>query len=196
MSKELFVALVSLLPEDDKEWNDILENDGNLELNNYLAKQISSFVNSVQTRLNDGDQCYLLLKKEEDFVPMALISGYYLSEDCENDLRDKLNELDYISIIDDSSISFRVAFFTEGLDHWDYDFIKLSENYGGTLVIFGHDNDHEDLVRQIYDNGDLDTGIIANSDDEDSYMSDNALEPYDLSRAIFEKNFYNSAKRK
>jgi len=194
MKKELFLALVTPLPEDDLDWTEILESKSNSVFNTYLANQVSSFVNSVQTRLDDGDQCFLLIKSDDEFVPVKLISGYKLTQDCEKDLLKKLKELSYTSIIDENSNSFRVVFFTNGRNHWDYNFLKLSEHYGGTIIIFGYDSVHDDLVRQIYDDGELDTGIVAYSDEDQDYDNDyhgnEAISPYDLPRILFDSNFY------
>jgi hypothetical protein len=190
MNKELFVAIVSFLPTNNLTFQEVLENKNENDLYLYISKSISSFVESVSIRLNDGDPCFLILKKNNVFSSLKLISGSKLVQACFKDIDKKIREIGYESVLDTNSEAFRVAFFTNGREHWDYDFIKLSSHYGGAFAIFGNDNEHSDLIRQIYDNGDLDTGIVSSPENEEYYIGDSAIKSYGLDRSIFEKNFY------
>ena len=148
---------------------------------------IASFVNSVQTRLNSGDKCYFIYREDNDFFKIPLISSYGTEKSCKDDIYKKLYDVDLNSIIE--SGAFLVSFHTHNIDHWDYNFIKLSEHFGGGVSIFGQHPDFDDVTYQRYDNGDYDTGIMVDNEEND-YLGSNMLKAFELKRSLFNKIFY------
>jgi hypothetical protein len=82
------------------------------------------------------------------------------------DFKDYLNEkLNAIADVEElvESDEIRTSFILDAgyMEVWKYEFLELSEVIEKTITVFGDYSEHADIVYQMYDVGDYDTGIVA-----------------------------------
>jgi len=62
---------------------------------------------------------------------------------------------------DDCFFEVSVAFISKDWSHWDYNFLKMSVYFGDqSITMMGYYKPIDDLARQLYCDGDYDTGIM------------------------------------
>ena len=189
MRKEIFLALVQDKFINGLNWYEVLGKSESKQ-KKYLASLIGEFVCAIVMRLNEDDECFLLTSREGPSWGAIKLTTSTDENECISECLKKIKSIPSNEIFDEGSMSVRIGFMTKGSDHWDYDFLKLSGHTSGTIVIFGHHPKYKSIARQIYDNGDFDTGIEVADGEEDSYLADSALEPYDLPETLFDEEFY------
>ena len=188
MDKNIFVALVQAKTINGKDWDEA-QVEGEASFKAYLAALIGEFTSAIAVRMDKNDACYLLTKQGSTWSRTKLLTS---SEEkkCISDCFKKISKLGTDEIFNEDSLAVCVAFMTKGIDHWDYNFLKLSGHTSGTITILGKHPRYEQVARQIFDSGDYDTGIEVADGEEDSYLGENALGPYELSDNLFKEEFY------
>ena len=79
----------------------------------------------------------------------------YIKNKLKTDLKEPLesgDELRVVFIFDPKEDELKI---------WKSEFLELSERLEMTITIMGYNSEYEDIVTQIYDKGDYETGIIA-----------------------------------
>ena len=105
---------------------------------------------------------YLSNETPQTIIPVSKIEQLREYTDQEKD-SDDIKELFH------NEAWFIVTVTESHVHQWDYNFLKASSMYGGCFTACGPHPKHE-FARQIYDNGEYDTGIqVATDDLVDSY---------------------------
>ena len=163
-----------------------------------VLKTLDWFVHSVSIRMTRGNPCFLICLNEEN-TPIFLNpdGGSGISPKIKMALSQMMSAED-CSVVLDVYNRFFVVFWTEGSDHWDYNFLKLSGTFGqdkygngAGLAIVGLHPKYKAPVTQSYCDGDYDTGIQILEGDIESYGGLKTLEQYwNLSSALLERSHY------
>ena len=182
--------------------------DNKFEYALKLANRVNEIVTCISIRLNHGDKCYLVDINGKNPISLNPDSEPVISDEImnkliklfqEDELSDYLNTryVNWDETGDDGCFldgcDFSVIFVTEGNDHWDYNFLKLSscldESGIGRIYIYGSHPKHNGFVIQGYESGEYDTGI----EDEgnfDAYGGDAATEFLQMSEEVLDINAY------
>jgi len=124
---------------------------------------VEEFVQAIETRAVEGSH-FVIVSTEtpQTIIPVSKIEQlreYTDREKDSDDIKDNFHE----------EVWFIVTVTESHVDQWDYNFLKASAMYGGCFTACGPHPKHE-FARQIYDNGEYDTGIqVATDDLVDSY---------------------------
>ena len=143
----------------DAEGNDLAGSENAAEFIYEKIKTINSF---IKDRIDNEVQGFLF----EDFLTSfdSTVSRSINSPETLDFIENKL-KTDLIKEAIESDPSFRFAFIFDPkeaeLRIWKDEFIELSELLEDTFSVYGYHSDFGDIVVQMYDNGDYDTGIIA-----------------------------------
>lgn len=173
-----------------------------------IANRVNEIVTCVSIRLNHGDKCYLVDIKGKNPIPLNPDSEPVISDEImdkllklfqEDELSDYLNTqyVNWEETDDDGCFldecHFSVIFITEGNDHWDYNFLKLSscldESGIGRIYLYGSHPKHNGFVIQGYEGGEYDTGI-EDEGNYDAYGGDAATEFLQMSEEVLDINAY------
>ena len=124
---------------------------------------VEEFVQAIETRAVEGSHFVIV----STYTPQAIIP---VSEiDQLREYTDREKDSDDIKFNFENEVWFIVTVTESSIDQWDYNFLKASAMYGGCFTACGPHPKHE-FARQIYDNGEYDTGIqVATDDLVDSY---------------------------
>jgi len=138
------------------------------------------FQKAVNIRLDDGDECYIPIIKDG----IGFIS---LDQETKQSFTKKIADFCQNLPLD----CLPIIFLTEGIDHWDYNFLKLSKYFGERNInIFGYHPSYSEIVNQQYYDGDYDEGIESNPDSKDYYMGNKILENTGLQIEMFDVTLY------
>jgi len=184
--------------------SDAVESAGGLEavdlknITQLILDSINWFVESVSIRLSMGDPCYLLPKSApEQPILLNPTGGNKSDESVQKLILEMLKTQSTASLVDYETVDdgyLHIVVWTSGNDHWDYNFLKLSSTFaqdevGGEIKIIGSHPDFGDIVYQIYDAGEYDSGIQID-DEDDSYTGLQVLVTHGLSDSIFSESSY------
>ena len=124
----------------------------------YIARIFGDLKDAVSSRACEGE-CFIVY---QEIMDQADTINSFPFDDLTMEL-ENIEPGCLVDALDEGRLALGVI--TEsGNDHWDYNFLKASELFEGVFVAFGPHPDHS-FARQIYDNGEYDTGIQADSDD-------------------------------
>ena len=124
---------------------------------------VEEFVQAIETRAIEGSH-FVIVSTEtpQTIIPVSKIEQLREYTDREKDSDD-------IKFNFDNEVWFIVTVTESHVDQWDYNFLKASTMYGGCFTACGPHPKHK-FARQIYDNGEYDTGIqVATNDLVNSY---------------------------
>jgi hypothetical protein len=122
----------------------------------YIYKKINAINSYIKDNIDKQVAGFLF---EEFFDPSDSVKNIPInSPDLLKYIKNKLKT-------DENGVDLRVVFIfdpkEDELEIWKSEFLELSERLEMVVTISGHHSEYDDIVRQIYDNGDYDTGIIA-----------------------------------
>ena len=189
-----YVYIFSIYVEQDSS----LGHDDQKTYYQWIYERVQEYCEAIWLRVEEAEKFYLLTNtedgKREKRLPFEfhVESGKFPPEAGARDFLDLIKKLSPEQFIHGDSIN--IAFISSSCSHWDYNFLKMSayvsDSSGATIM--GYYEPQDDLARQIYCEGDYDTGIEVNPDfpgylGEEMMMTDTTT----ISRKDFEvKNYY------
>jgi len=161
-----------------------------------IVNEVSEFCECVSLRLDNGDPCYLIVLNSDGKKLNFRINPDFVEEGISARVSEKSRKktvqnlkgfsCDQIMWADENVM---VAIKVAGCDHWDRNFLKVSEAYPGkSFSILGWHEMSDDYAVQAIDDGDFDTGI--ESDGGDEYLGSEALSRFGLEEKDFEVEKY------
>ena len=161
-----------------------------------IVDEVSEFCECVSLRLDNGDPCYLIVSNSDGEKLNFRINPDFVEEGISARVSDKSRKktvqnlkrfsCEQIMWADENVI---VAMKVNGCDHWDRNFLKVSEAYPDKFFsILGWHEMSNDYAVQAIDDGDFDTGI--ESDGGDEYLGSEALSRFGLEEEDFEVEKY------
>jgi|TARA_Y100000310_G_scaffold304966_1_gene344649 hypothetical protein len=132
----------------------------------YARDVLERFIQALETRAIEGNHFVVVnpLDDEGNRLPQEVVPASQLEQ-----LRKYTDEAESIEDIGDtiSGEVWSIATVTEDhVDQWDSNFLKASAMYGGFFRAIGPHPNHE-FAQQGYENGEYDTGIEVDPEDED-----------------------------
>ncbi len=181
------------------------DEENNSNVSELAVEVMNHFVECANIRLGPDIDCYLLPTPshigDEEPVLLNPNGSESIPQEVQEEITDSMYEQSlgvFLESYDEESGNFRIALLSNSLEHWDYDFLKLSSAFSdsplgeqGRLVIFGRHHEAPEFICQSYDDGELDSGVIA-EDSFDEYDHEGAFEGWGLGPDLFEPDFYNA----
>ena len=204
-SKYVFIACIDANSIYDTEHGDLIVSDADFtdkkcpkEIRKIIIDTASDLCERVSDRLDHGDPCFLILNNFSDMKsyipinpePVDLGLSYRVSDLIKNKNIDKLGELAAGDIIGSPNTDalITIAMVVNGCDHWDRNFLKVSEGFPSFFSIIGWHKNSEDYAIQGIDDGDYDTGI--ESDGGEDYLAEAYFDKFNLSKNDFDIKKY------
>lgn len=180
-------VFITKIPVDGEVYENKDNRDGIISA---IVDKAFEFSESVRTRLGTDDPCYFLLHSNGNFKSAVLLFQKSKSiETCKKEVYDFLKKANDSDLgLDDETIC--ISFITNDAIHWDYNFLKLSEHFPEYITIFGYHPSCDDFARQIYAEGDFDTGVEADPEAADAYVGEDMLISAGLSKDMFSLKKY------
>tara|TARA_B100000963_G_scaffold303343_1_gene276554 strand:+ start:182 stop:1558 length:1377 start_codon:yes stop_codon:yes gene_type:complete len=176
---------------------------------NSIIKILTDFVFKVKISLEQDSEIFILQKLDDEIKPLRLnISENLNSNQIKKAIKNCLNTIiNNITIFDllDVNHSISIAFtISKIINPWSSEFIKLSGNYNlgkidnhessfadeSSFYIFGlHPEFGETIVTQGYYDGEFDTGILWDKQEE-FYGGKRILDQNNLDKEMFTLDYY------
>jgi len=122
----------------------------------YISDLANELIEAIETRACSG-KYYIIIEGTEGHEDIIIPHSELLNS------RERIPPVTLEYILTEGRL--HVAVLTDDdIDQWDYNFLKASEYFAGTFTVYGPHPEHR-LARQIYDDGEYDTGIEVDPDD-------------------------------
>ena len=146
-----------------------------------MVKILYRFKELVLSIIDTESNCYLLLKDNDSYVPILIHD--------ESELRKSLDQTDFHCITDIDFPKLNIAFIVKDREFlWDEKFLELSGMFTEVsfVRIYGNHKNYDDsIVCQAYEQGELESGIEVEPDNE------GFLQTGDFETELFSIEFYN-----
>jgi len=201
-SKYVFMASINLYEsvfESEHDEFDFEKEKCPEQIRKIIIDEVSEFCECVSMRLDEGDPCFMIIQNssnEKEYIrinPEKVIPGKTsrVSASIRTENAKRLAGYTTDNILwHTGEAEVLVAMLVDGCDHWDRNFIKVSQAYPGKdFTIYGWHENSEDYAYQIFDDGDYDSGIESVGGSE--YLGEDMLSRYGLTEEDFDINLYN-----
>ena len=185
---------------------------GNLEINKSEKNanesvmstfdSLKNFIEAIIIRLDFRTDIYLLKKEENNYIPLrilnrddlSVLSDFFINSKAREiilfSLKDFFDKYQLDDFITKSQDNILVAFGLSNCEHWDYNFVKMSELYSDAFTIIGFSEEHNSIVSQKYKRGKISTGIYKTNSSK--YIGEKAYEKLNLNEQFFNSDFYST----
>ena len=170
------------------------------KLGEIAFEPIKNFIEAILVRLDFRTDIYILKKVEDRYEPikflnredLAFLLDFYVTATVRNlvleTLEDFFDQHELKDFIIGDENKTLLSFGLNNGEHWDYNFIKMSEYYDDAFTIIGYSDQHESIVSQKYSRGKISKGILKTA--SASYIGEKAYEKLNINEAVFTDEFY------
>ena len=170
------------------------------KLGEIAFESIKNFIEAILVRLDFRTDIYILKKVEDRYEPikflnredLAFLLDFYVTATVRNlvleTLEDFFDQHELKDFIIGDENKTLLSFGLNNGEHWDYNFIKMSEYYDDAFTIIGYSDQHESIVSQKYSRGKISKGILKTA--SASYIGEKAYEKLNINEAVFTDEFY------
>jgi hypothetical protein len=163
-------------------------------------ESIKNFIEAFLVRLDFRTDIYILKKVEDRYEPikflnredLAFLLDFYVTATLRNlvleTLEDFFDQHELKDFIIGDENRTLLSFGLNNGEHWDYNFIKMSEYYDDAFTIIGYSDQQESIVSQKYSRGKISKGILKTQ--SASYIGEKAYEKLNINEAVFTDEFY------
>ena len=163
-------------------------------------ESIKNFIEAFLVRLDFRTDIYILKKVEDRYEPikflnredLAFLLDFYVTATLRNlvleTLEDFFDQHELKDFIIGDENKTLLSFGLNNGEHWDYNFIKMSEYYDDAFTIIGYSDQQESIVSQKYSRGKISKGILKTQ--SASYIGEKAYEKLNINEAVFTDEFY------